>query len=120
MKRVGQRLESETLADVFALNEFRHCRDNTRMTAWTVSEVATARLARKKPATVHAFLSAERLRRVNELIRDLCEDIDLRLITIQTDRLESVSASVKLLHHKLVGLLAEQRQTKSKLTVQVS
>src|SRR6478752_6563638 len=83
LKRVEQRLKSEAAPDAVALNEFRHAVDNVRLTAWSVSELINAEHIKKNPETVLAFLSAERLRRFDQLVKNLCGDIERGLITVQ-------------------------------------
>lgn len=111
LKRINQRLQSETVPDLMVLNEFRHSLDNARLTAWSVSELVNAQRARKEPAKVLAFLSAERLRRLDELIRNLSEDIERRVITFRTHGVHSLSNSVRVLQQKLARSLAEQRES---------
>ena len=71
LKRVEHRLKSEAAPDPVALNEFRHAVDNVRLTAWSVSELLNAERIKKNPETVAAFLSAERLRRFDQLVKNL-------------------------------------------------
>jgi hypothetical protein len=110
LKRVDQRLESETVVDLGVLNEFRRSLDTARLTAWTVSELLNAQLARKEPSNLLAFYSAERLRRLDELIQNLCEDINRQVVTFQTQGLEPLSDSVQLLQERLAQLVSEQHQ----------
>jgi hypothetical protein len=55
--------------------------DNVRLTAWSVSELVNAERIKKNPDTVLAFLSAERLRRFDQLVKNLCGDIERGSIT---------------------------------------
>jgi hypothetical protein len=84
-----------------ALNDLRHVVDNVRLTAWSVSELVNAAHINKNPDTVMAFLSAERLRRFDQLVKNLCGDIERGLITMQTTGMQSLSESVNSLQERL-------------------
>ena len=101
LKRLEERLKSETAPDPSALNEFRHAVDNVRLTAWSVSEVINAERIKKNPDTVLAFLSSERLRRFDQLVKSLCADIERGLITVQTHGMASLCESVSNLQQRL-------------------
>jgi hypothetical protein len=47
LRRLEERLKSETAPDPDALNEFRHTVDNVRLTAWSMSELIDASALRK-------------------------------------------------------------------------
>jgi hypothetical protein len=81
LRRLEQRLKSERPPDPLVLNEFRHTVDNVRLTACSVSELVNAERIKKNPDTVLAFLSVERLRRFDQLVKNLCSDIERELIT---------------------------------------
>ncbi len=85
LRKLEQRLKSEPAPDPVALNDFRHAVDNVRLAAWSVSELLNAHQINKDPNIVLAFLSAERLRRLDQLVRNLCGDIERGLITIETN-----------------------------------
>jgi hypothetical protein len=76
LRRFEQRLQSEAAPDNVVLHEFRQSVDNIRLTAWSVCELINARHTKKNPDTVLAFLAAERLRRFDQMVRNLCADID--------------------------------------------
>ena len=101
LRRLEQRLKSEGAPESVALNDFRHAVDNVRLTGWSVSELINAEQTKKDPNTVLAFLSAERLRRFDQLVKNLCGDIDRGLITVQTDGMQSLCDSVNDLQHRL-------------------
>ena len=101
LKRVERRLKSETAPDSVALNEFRHAVDNVRLTSWNVSELINAEHTKKNPETVMAFLAAERVRRFDQMVRNLCADIDRRMVTFQTNGIHSLIDSVHLLQQRL-------------------
>ena len=101
LRRLEERLKSETPPDPGALNEFRHAVDNMRLTAWSVSELINAERIKKNPDTVLAFLSSERLRRFDQLVKGLCADIERGLITVQTHGMQSLCESVNHLQQRL-------------------
>jgi len=109
LRRVEHRLKAEAAPDTVALNEFRHAVDNVRLTAWSVSELINAEYTKKNPETVLAFLAAERLRRFDQTVRNLCADIDRRVITFQTNGMESLLDSVQTLHVRLREWLSERK-----------
>jgi len=101
LRRLEERLKSETAPDPVTLNEFRHSVDNMRLTAWSVSELINAERIKKNPDTVLAFLSSERLRRFDQLVKSLCADIERGLITVQTNGMQSLCESVTNLQQRL-------------------
>ena len=101
LRRLEQRLKSEPMPDPMALNDLRHAVDNLRLTAWSVSELINAERIKKNPDTVMAFLSAERLRRFEQLVKSLCSDIERGLITVRTDGMGSLRESVNGLQQRL-------------------
>ena len=107
LRRLEERLKSETAPDPDALNEFRHAVDNMRLTAWSVSELINAERIKKNPDTVLAFLSSERLRRFDQLVKGLCADIERGLITVQTHGMQSLCESVNNLQR--LTQIARQR-----------
>jgi hypothetical protein len=109
LRRVEDRLKSEAAPDPVALNEFRHGVDNVRLTAWSVSELINAEHTKKNPNTVLAFLAAERLRRFDQMVRNLLADIDRRAITLQTNGMESLLDSVQTLNVRLRDWFSERR-----------
>jgi hypothetical protein len=91
---------------VLHLQEFRQVLDNARLTAWTVSELLNAVETQKDPVKVLSFVAAERLRSSNQILKDLCRDIDDQRITWQTHGIQSLYDTVNMLQvqlHKLVG-----------------
>jgi hypothetical protein len=108
LRRLEQRLKSEPAPDQIALNDFRHAVDNVRLTAWSVSELLNAHQVNKDPNTVLAFLSAERLRRFDQLVKSLCADIERGLITVETNGMQTLGESVDNLQYRLAQA-AKQR-----------
>lgn len=90
------------------LREFRQALDHVRMTAWTANELMDARHARKDPKTVLSFLTAERLRRFTQMVKDLSTDIEVQGLTWQTQGIQSLSDSLHLLQQRLGRLSGRQ------------
>jgi hypothetical protein len=110
LKRLEQRLKSEPPPDPAALTEFRHRLDNVRLTAWSVSELINAERIKKSPDTVLTFLSAERLRRFEQLVKSLCGDIERGIITVRTDGIQALCESVNDLQQRLVQAINRRTQ----------
>ena len=91
------------------LQEFRHVLDNARLTAWTVSELLSAAESQKDPANVLSFIAAERLRRSNQMLKDLCTDIDGQGVTWQTNGIQALFETVNSLQVQLRQLVEEHR-----------
>lgn len=108
LKRLEQRLKSEPTPNPAALHEFRHAIDNVRLTAWSVSELINAERIKKNPDTVLDFLSAERLRRFEQLVKSLCVDIERGLITVRTDGVHTLCDSVNNLQQRLVHAIKQR------------
>jgi hypothetical protein len=115
LKRVEQRLKSEAAPDPMALNGFRHAVDNVRLTAWSVSELINAEHTKKNPETVMAFLAAERLRRFDQMVRNLCADIERRMVTFQTNGMHSLIDSVNTLQQRLTQRFNDRESQKYKI-----
>jgi Mg2+ and Co2+ transporter CorA len=109
LRRIEQRLREEPPPDQTTLNEFRQSVDNVRLTAWSVSELINAERVKKDPNTVLAFLSAERLRRFDQLVRNLCSDIERQALTLETNGMQTLKQSVNMLQQKLVQPSGEER-----------
>jgi hypothetical protein len=110
LKRLEERLKSELPPDPSALSEFRHRVDNVRLAAWSASELINAEHTKKSPDTVLAFLSAERLRRFEQLVKSLCGDIERGLITVRTDGMQALYESVNDLQQRLVSAINRRTQ----------
>jgi hypothetical protein len=92
------------------LSEFRNRVDNVRLTAWSASELINAERTKKSPDTVLAFLSAERVRRFEQLVKSLCGDIERGLITVRTDGIQAFCESVNDLQQRLVSAIGRRTQ----------
>jgi len=110
LKQMDHRLKSEQPPDSVVLNEFRQSVDNVRLTAWSVSELINAKRAGNEPDSVLTFLSAERLRRLDQLVRTLCGDVERRLITAKSYGVSSLLDSISILQQRLKQLTGEEPQ----------
>ncbi len=109
-------LKSGLAPEALLLQEFRHVLDNARMTAWTVSELLNARERQQDPAKVISFVLAERLRRANQMLKDLCADIEQEGVTWQTHGIQSLFDTVKQLQIKLIKLIDQHRARFEKMS----
>lgn len=91
------------------LHDFRQSVDDIRLTAWTVNETITARESRKDPETVLSFLAGERLRRLTQMMKDVCSDVDQQAVSWRTAGIQGLSDAVILLQGKITMLIAKHR-----------
>lgn len=110
LKRLEERLKAEPSPDPAALSEFRNRVDNVRLTAWSASELINAERIKKNPNTVLDFLSAERLRRFEQLVKSLSGDIERGTITVRTDGIQALCESVNDLQQRLVQAIKRRTQ----------
>jgi hypothetical protein len=108
VRRLEKRLRVEPDPSADALTEFRHALDDARLTAWSVSTLITAGRASKVRNAALAFVAAERIRRVEQLVRNICSDIEGRAITLQSHEIDLLLNSVNSLRTVLMNSLAER------------
>ena len=111
LRALDLELKSGVSPEAPLLREFRQALDGARMTAWTVNELMDARELKKDPHIVLSFLTAERLRRFAQMVKDLPVDIDADGITWQTRGIQGLADSVKLLQSRLEKLMSERKAT---------
>lgn len=99
MRELEQRLGSEPPPESGVLNDFRQVVDNIRLKAWTVSELINARCSREDPDAFLAFLTAERLRRLDQMVKTLCSDIQRGAVTLETSGMHALLDSLETLRH---------------------
>ena len=75
LRELEQQLKQGETPNSLLLQDFRSALDDSRMTAWTVSEMLHARERGKDAGKVLGFLTAERVRRITQMTNDLCNDI---------------------------------------------
>jgi hypothetical protein len=109
LREIEQALKAGATPELLHLQEFRHVLDNARLTAWTVSELLSAVESKKDPANVLSFVAAERLRRSNQMLKDLCTDIDHHGVTWQTNGIQALFETVNSLQLQLRKLVEEHR-----------
>jgi len=102
-------LKAGATPELLLLQEFRHVLDNARLTAWTVSELLSAVESKKDPANVLSSVAAERLRRSNQMLKDLCTDIEHQGVSWQTNGIQSLFETVNSLQVQLRKLVEEHR-----------
>jgi hypothetical protein len=73
LTRLEKRLRMEPDADAAALDGLRHAVDTTRLTAWSVSELIRSGKSRQ---AAMGFVAAERRRRLQQMIKDVCRDLE--------------------------------------------
>jgi hypothetical protein len=109
LREIDLALKSGATPDLLLLQDFRHVLDNARLTAWTVSELLNVVESQKDPANVLSFVAAERLRRSNQMLKDLCTDIDHQGVTWQTNGIQGLFDTVNSLQVQLRKLVEEHR-----------
>src|SRR5947209_2639768 len=109
LRGIDQTLKSGIAPELLLLQDFRLVLDNARMTAWTVSELLNAAQLQKNPETVLSFVAAERLRRSNQMLKDLCTDIQNQGVTWQTNGIQGLFETVNSLQLHLGRLITEHR-----------
>lgn len=109
LREIDHALKAGPTPELLLLQEFRHVLDNARLTAWTVSELLSAVESQKDPAKVLSFVAAERLRRSNQMLKDLCTDIDRQGVTWQTNGIQALFETVNSLQLQLHKLVEEHR-----------
>jgi hypothetical protein len=109
LREIDVALKAGPTPDLLLLQEFRQVLDNARLTAWTVTELLSAVESQKDPAKVLSFVAAERLRRSNQMLKDLCTDIDRQGVTWQTIGIQALFETVNSLQLQLHKLVEEHR-----------
>ena len=95
LRDLEKSMKSESAgSDASTLFELRTALDNARMTAWVMSELVNVRHTRIDPHAVSSFLTAERIRRFGQLVRDLCADIEAGQIAPRTAGAEQLRDSL--------------------------
>jgi hypothetical protein len=110
LREIDLALKAGATPELLHLQEFRHVLDNARLTAWTVSELLSAVESQKDPANVLSFVAAERLRRSNQMLKDLCTDIDHQGVSWQTNGIQALFETVNFLQAQLRMLVEEHRK----------
>jgi hypothetical protein len=106
---IEDELKMARTVDLPALEQFRHSLDDLRMTAWKISELINARSAQKEPGVALSFLASERLRRFNQMTRDLSNDIHQESFAWESSGIQSLFDSLKILQARLSSMVAAER-----------
>ncbi len=107
LRLLEKRLMVEPDPSAEALTEFRHALDDARLTAWSVSTLITTGRSSQVRNAALAFVAAERIRRAEQLVKNICGDIAGRAITLQKTQMDSLLNSVNSLREALMHSLAE-------------
>ncbi len=110
LRLVESQLQAAHALDTEPLQEFRHALDNTRLTAWSVNEMMTSRNCDTGADSVLSFLAAERLRRLDQMVRNMCADLDRQAVTLRTAGLHSLFDSVGALYTRLSAQFSKDRR----------
>lgn len=109
LRSVESQLQTADAPDPEPLQEFRQALDNTRLTAWSVNEAMNARYRDAGADSILTFLAAERLRRLDQMVRNMCADVDRQAVTMQTTGMKSLFDSVNALSARLGALFGKNR-----------
>ncbi|MBZ5506278.1 MAG: hypothetical protein LAO78_12530 [Acidobacteriia bacterium] len=109
LRDVGLALKEGATPELQLLQEFRQVLDNVRMAAWTVNELLNAAELQKDTDKVLSFLAAERLRRSNQMLKDLCADLNDQGVTWQTNGVHGLFETVNVLQVQLSKLINQDR-----------
>ncbi|HZI58354.1 MAG TPA: hypothetical protein VFF39_16345 [Verrucomicrobiae bacterium] len=109
LRRLAQRFQVEPAPDAATVQEFRHAVDTVRLAAWNVSELIYARQGEKATDTMVGFLAGERLRRFDQLAKNICADVERRAVTFKTSGMTSLFHSVTTLYELLKQSLKEHQ-----------
>ncbi|HEV7550154.1 MAG TPA: hypothetical protein VGP65_00625 [Candidatus Angelobacter sp.] len=109
LREIDKAMKSGATPDPMLLQEFRHVLDTARLTAWTVSELLNVAESKKDPANVLSFIAAERLRRSNQMLKDLSTDIEHHAVTWRTNGIQSLFDTANFLQVQLRNLLEKHR-----------
>lgn len=105
LTRLEKRLRLEPDPDAAALDELRHAVDTTRLTAWSVSELIRSGKSRQ---TAMGFVAAERRRRLQQMIKDICKDLEAS--PLKSDERDSLLDWINILRDVLLTRAAYSGQ----------
>jgi hypothetical protein len=107
LRALERDLKTEMVSDISVLQDFRQAMDESRMTAWTASELHYAQPGRKE--LLASFLAAERIRRFAQMLRDLSADLDHQEVRWESGGIQTLFDSVNALQSRLEKLIHEHR-----------
>jgi hypothetical protein len=109
LRQVESQLQTAPAPDATPLQEFRQALDNTRLTAWSVNEAMSTARRDTGADSVLTFLAVERLRRLDQMVRNMCADLDRQAVNAQTAGMQSLLDSVNALSTRLNALFSKKR-----------
>ena len=101
LRQLDRDLISNPSPNLTALREFRQAVDSVRLTAWTVQELGDARRTRENPEAAVSFLTAERLRRFSQMVRDLSRDLESAKSPWPAQPVNDLETALSLLRDRL-------------------
>jgi hypothetical protein len=108
LARIGEAIKAGGV-EPRILREFRDAVDYVRKTAWAVQEWQERQLKQHDPQTVIPLITAERIRRVTQLIRAILADLAAREVSRDTAGTEELFRAVESLHQRIAELFAERQ-----------
>lgn len=90
--------------DSRVLSEFRQAVDYIRQAAWAMQQWMELQAKGRDPYAVLSLLSAERVKRLTKLNKDLSLDLDATEVSFETAGLRELSGVVAALHRRLTRL----------------
>jgi hypothetical protein len=115
LSTIERRLRLEPDPDPVVLDEFRHTVDSVRLTAWSVSELIRKHRSLKAPDAALEYLTVERLRRFEQMTKNLCNDLERRAITFESHGVQSLFDSIHILQQRLIKSFGEHHARQSKV-----
>lgn len=107
LRALERDLKAGVISDIAVLQDFRQAIDESRMTAWTASELHNAQPGRKE--LLASFLAAERIRRFAQMLRDLSADLDHQDVKWESGGVQTLFDSVNALQSRLDRLIRDHR-----------
>ena len=101
LRALDKQLQTEPAPDLSTLYEFRQVLDGVRLSAWSISELIHARTVAKTSDTVFTFLVTQRLHRFEQMVTNLCLDLDRQALAGQEAILQPASNALYALQQRL-------------------
>ena len=110
LRKLDDLLKAETTVDPSTLNEFRYELDTARLTAWTVSELLNARRVGRNSDAVLTFLAGERVRRIQQMVRALCDEFEHKPVPADSTDIRSLVQSLNTLQERIEAQARQELQ----------
>lgn|SRR5689334_6351405 len=101
LRMLDNQFQAEPAPELSTLYAFRQALDGVRLTAWSVTELVHARSVAKTSDTVFSFLVTQRLRRFEQMVNNLCSDLDRETVPLPDDVLRPVANALRALQQRL-------------------